>query len=63
MNIIIDEVDLDLPCGVWCKSRSTSSIIINRYNVDFSNILQTGHITLSSTPDLQLENHSTKYHR
>jgi len=28
-----------------------------------SGILQTGHITLSSTPDQQLENHSTKYHR
>jgi len=26
-------------------------------------ILQTGHITLSSTPDQQVENHSTKYHR
>ena len=26
-------------------------------------ILQTGYITLSSTPDQQLENHSTKYHR
>jgi len=26
-------------------------------------ILQTGHITLSSTPDQQLENQSTKYHR
>ena len=26
-------------------------------------ILQTGHITLSSTPDQQLENHSTKYQR
>jgi len=26
-------------------------------------ILQTGHITLSSTPDQQLENHSTKYNR
>ena len=25
--------------------------------------MQTGHITLSSTPDQQLENHSTKYHR
>jgi len=24
---------------------------------------QTGHITLSSTPDHQLENHSMKYHR
>ena len=27
------------------------------------NILRTGHITLSSTPEQQLENHSTKYHR
>ena len=26
-------------------------------------ILQTGHITLSSAPDQQLENHSRKYHR
>jgi len=26
-------------------------------------LLQTGHITLSSTPDQQLENHSTKYNR
>jgi len=26
-------------------------------------ILKTGHITLSSTPDQQLENQSTKYHR
>ena len=25
--------------------------------------LQTGNITLSSTPDQQLENHSTRYHR
>ena len=26
-------------------------------------ILQTGHITLNNTPDQQLKNHSTKYHR
>ena len=26
-------------------------------------VMQTGHITLSSTPDQQLENHITKYHR
>ena len=25
--------------------------------------IQTGHITLNSTPDQQLENHSAKYHR
>ena len=29
----------------------------------YCSILQTGHITPSSTPDQQLENHSTKYHR
>jgi len=32
------------------------------YSGCYSN-LQIGHITLSSTPDQQLENHSTKYHR
>jgi len=25
--------------------------------------MQTGHITFNSTPDQQLANHSTKYHR
>ena len=34
-----------------------------RRSVYCCSILQTGHITLSSTPDQQLENHSTKYHR
>jgi len=33
------------------------------YTVVAASILETGHITLSSTPDQQLENHSTKYHR
>jgi len=28
-----------------------------------ASMLQTGHITISSAPDQQLENHSTKYHR
>jgi len=32
-------------------------------NCQGCSILQTGHITLSSTPDQQLENHSMKYHR
>jgi len=39
------------------------SICWSGVELSFSNILQTGHITLSSTPDQQLENHSTKYHR
>ena len=29
----------------------------------YCSILQTGHITLSSTPEQQLEKHSRKYHR
>ena len=31
--------------------------------VVFKLLVWCGHITLSSTPDQQLENHSTKYHR
>jgi hypothetical protein len=31
--------------------------------LDATEVLQTGNVTLSSTPDQQLENHSTKYHR
>ena len=31
-------------------------------SIQCCNILQTGHITLNSTPDQQLENHSTKCH-
>jgi hypothetical protein len=36
---------------------------IDAIKTSVCSILQTGHITLSSTPDQQLENHSTKYHR
>ena len=42
------------------------SLLCNGYQVRFAgccSILQTGHITLSSTPDQELENHNTKYHR
>jgi len=41
---------------VWCGAEGYVSGLQG-------SILQTGHITLSSTPDQQLENHSTKYHR
>jgi len=49
-------------CGfqvaVWCGAKDYV------YGLqDAANILQTGHITFSSTPVQQLENHSTKYHR
>jgi len=47
-------------------SGTTMSIIRSSrllYGFSFTSILQTGHITLSSTPDKQLENYSTKYHR
>jgi len=40
------------------------SLIKYKYLINMCcSILQTGHITLSSTPDQQLENHGTKYHR
>jgi len=38
---------------VWCGAEGLQDV----------SILQTGLITLSSTPDQQLENHSTKYYR
>ena len=34
-----------------------------RLSAGCSSVLQTGRITVSSTPDQQIENHSTKYHR
>jgi len=42
---------------------STTMSIIKSSRLLYCSILQTGHITLSSTPDQQLENHNTKYHR
>ena len=58
--------------GFYCRSYCllnmfraplcTSSWLCVRF-AGCCSILQTGHITLSSTPDQQLENHSTKYHR
>ena len=44
---------------VWCGAEGCVSGLQDAA----CSILRTGHITLSSTPDLQLENHSTKYHR
>jgi len=43
---------------VWCGAEGYVSGL-----QDAGLLLQTGHITLSSTPTQQLENHSTKYHR
>ena len=37
--------------------------VVAACGISCCSILQTGHITLSSTPDQQLENHSTEYHR
>ena len=45
-------------CGISCCGFQVAVLVWS-----WSNILQTGHITPSSTPDQQLENHSTKYHR
>ena len=53
--------------GFWCDFDRASSLICgNKMPTRFAgccSILQTGHITLNSTPDQQLENNSTKYHR
>jgi hypothetical protein len=49
----------------YAHHQELKSIIQRLLPVRFAgccSILQTGHITLSSTPDQQLENHSTKYH-
>jgi len=48
---------------IWCDFERPSSLICGNKMPTASSIMQTGHITLSSTPDQQLENHSTKYHR
>ena len=45
------------------QQRFLLQILLLAQHVSGCTILQTGHITLSSTPDQQLVNHSTKYHR
>ena len=54
-------------CGIWsCGFQVVGLVWSWGLYVQFAgccSILQTGHITRSSTPDQQLENHSTKYHR
>jgi len=45
-------------CGIWCCCCG----LCVRF-AGCCSILQTGHITHSSTPEQQLENYSTKYHR
>ena len=53
-------------CRSYCllnMFQATTMPIIRSSRVLCCSILQTGHTTLSSTPDQQLENHSMKYHR
>ena len=50
-------------CGFQVAGLVWSWLCVRFAGCWFTSILQTGHITLSSTPDQQLENHSTKYHR
>ena len=62
------EIPGTLSIGDWVSPRDgLDECGISRLHQDSipgpSSSLQTGHITLSSTPDQQLENHSTKYHR
>ena len=55
------------PFSIWCCGFQVAGLVWSwGLCVRFAGccrILQTGYITLSSTPDQQLENHSTKYHR
>jgi len=48
-------------CGILCCGFQVVGLVWSRGLC--CSILQTGHITLNSTSDQQLENHSTKYHR
>ena len=54
-------------CGISCCGFQVAGLLRSWWLfVRFAgccSILQTGHITLSSTPDQQLENHSKNYHR
>jgi len=54
-------------CGIWCYGFRVVGMMWSwGLCVRFAgccSILQTGHISLSSTSDQQLGNHSTKYHR
>ena len=48
--------------GIWCCGFQVVGLVWS-WGLCESSILQTGHITLNSTPDQHLENHSTKCHR
>ena len=53
-------------CGISCFGFQVAGLVWSWglcVTAACCSILQAGHITLSSTPDQQLENHSTKYHR
>jgi len=53
--VVFGALVLKLP--VWCRTVGCVRF------AGCCSILQTGHTTHSSTPDQQLENQSTKYHR
>jgi len=58
MPIIRSSRVLYISCCLWYLVAASC-----KPDTCFSSILQTGHITLSSTPNQQPEKHSTKYHR
>ena len=66
MPIIRSSIVLYSGCCLWCFVLWVSSCwsgVELRVMCPVCRILATGHITLNSTPDQQLENHSMKYHR
>ena len=50
----------DLTACSTCFGHHYAHHVSGLQDAGLTSILQTGHITLSSTPDQQLENHSTK---
>jgi len=63
----LNSITVVAACGISCCGFQVVNLVLSwGLCVGFAgccSILQTGHITLSSTPDQQLGNHSTKYHR
>jgi len=55
----LDAIEVFIADLIACSTR----LCVQFAGCWFTSILQTRHITLSSTPDQQLENHGTKYHR
>jgi len=59
----LDATEVFIADLITCSTCFGAPICPSSGAQEYYTILQAGHITLSSTPDQQLENHSPKYHR